>query len=801
MASHIDLNVARDGGLPPDLAAALEGVPGVAAALPVLTGTVFSMEDDAALTLLGIDLAHPRVEQAYAGILMNRTLGPAGVRNMTQDGSVLVPAPLARARKLHIGSQFIVQTATGATHLRVGGILELGGIGRVLEEGLIVTDLGLAERLLLRPGQVDRIDVMAADAVPLEDLTRALRQATPPGTTVAPPHEELAFRTELATAFIAITSGVSVFGLIVGFFLISNVFTAAVIAEGPELARLRLQGARRRDLLTLIAAQAAYQGIPGIVFGAALGIAMGVIARVPFLQGLGSLMQVRLKAGLGDVSWLSVVLVALLGFPTAIGASWFAVHRKIAATPLRLVATGSDPVVVRSGVQLAYRASLMLLGTCCVLLTIEIMNGSTIAGMVAIACVSALVATTAAALVLPAAGLVRPVLARTMGIAGELAADGLARAWSRTATTIGVFALGIGTATCTTTIFHSAEALVLDVLRHAFRGDVVITSAFREHGWLEAPLDVALAREVATVDGVSAVETERIRSITVGGLRVVLRAVEADLADTSRGSRWVFVDGTMADAARGLRSGRGLLVARNFAHRAGVHVGDSVELQGDHDRVPFRVVGIVEDFVSAEGSIIMLREQYGRLWRDELVNHIGVTIANGRDTADVISNIKARLGGKYVLRIVPTREFLAGARDLIGQVFQFTRGMTSVILLIATVALLQSIVSGALESRRLLSIFRALGASRRQLGKVFVLQGATVGLVGTTLGLLAGVLLSTIWVPIHIRYMLGWLLPLAWPWGAYLVVGFLALTWASLAGLVAARALVSVPSAAELAME
>ena len=302
LATSVDLSVTREGiGLSPDLSPQLEGVPGVAAAFPVVEGSVFVDQDDTALMMLGLDLPHPRIEDAYATILEAREVGPRGVEQTVLSGSVLIALELASRLGLGIGSALRVQGPHGATDLVVGGLLRLRGVGRAVAEQLIVADIDVAARTLGRSGQVDRIDIQSDRTVALELLMARLRARIPEGAIVAQPREDLAFRVRLAAAFLDITSAVSVFGLIVGFFLIYNVLSAAIIAEASELARLRLQGASRRDLLGLLVAQAVMQALPGIALGSALGVVLAVAARVPFLQGLGSLAQTRLAADLTDV--------------------------------------------------------------------------------------------------------------------------------------------------------------------------------------------------------------------------------------------------------------------------------------------------------------------------------------------------------------------------------------------------------------------------------------------------------------------------------------------------------------------
>lgn len=798
LGSKVDLAVTGPAmGLPEELASRLETIAGVGAALPVVTGTVFD-EDGTPLTLLGLDLSHPRVEKTYAGILLDRELGPDGLQVLSRANAALLPHELATKLHAGIGSGVSVQTPHGATDLTVAGLLRLGGFGKVIAESLVVTDLGVADRLLAKGGRVDRIDIVADSSVLTGELVGRLHDMLPDGAAIGPPHEELAFRLQLASAFLTITSGVSMFGLIVGFFLIYNVLSAAIIAEASELARLRLQGATRRDLLTVLLVQAGWQALPGIAIGAGLGAVIASAAEVPFLQGLGSVLQLRLRPDAAGVPYGSIALVGLLGLPTAMAASWLAVHRRVALSPLEAVTGFSAPSLAGEGTRLMRRAALVLAIMASVFLALEIMGREAeLCGMLAIAAVSALVVTCAAAVVLPAARLIRPVLAGVAGVSGELAADGLSRAWSRTAVTTAVLALGIGTATCITTVFNSAEALVLKVLRHGFRGDLVITSAFRERGWLEAPLSLDLARAIARTDGVRFVETERIVPLVYRDRTVTVRAVEA-AAEAGAGSRWVFLDGDPNVAAVEAQRGDAVLVSRNFADHFHTRVGQPLEVSGPAGARVFKVAGVVEDFVSPDGTIVMARAPFELMWHDVLVNHIGITVDSRHSVESVMANIRRSIGDRYRVKIMRTDEFLATARSLIRQVFHFTRAVTAVTLLIATAALLQSIVSGALERRRVLSLIRALGASRRHLRRAFVLEGVTVAGMGGGIGLVAGVLLSLLWVRVHLRYLLGWSLPIEWPWGAYVAVGCLAITWSGLAALIAAQPLMRLPRAGDL---
>ena len=78
--------------------------------------------------------------------------------------------------------------------------------------------------------------------------------------------------------------------------------------------------------------------------------------------------------------------------------------------------------------------------------------------------------------------------------------------------------------------------------------------------------------------------------------------------------------------------------------------------------------------------------------------------------------------------------------------------MTFILLLIIAVAgfnLVSSLVMMVTDKRKDIAILRTLGASPKSIMGIFMVQGSVIGLLGTTLGVVAGLILSfnvTAWV-------------------------------------------------------
>jgi lipoprotein-releasing system permease protein len=60
------------------------------------------------------------------------------------------------------------------------------------------------------------------------------------------------------------------------------------------------------------------------------------------------------------------------------------------------------------------------------------------------------------------------------------------------------------------------------------------------------------------------------------------------------------------------------------------------------------------------------------------------------------------------------------------------------IIMMASISIVTTLVMVVLEKRRDIAVLRTMGAKGRVISTIFVIQGATIGLVGTVLGLLLG---------------------------------------------------------------
>jgi hypothetical protein len=160
------------------------------------------------------------------------------------------------------------------------------------------------------------------------------------------------------------------------------------------------------------------------------------------------------------------------------------------------------------------------------------------------------------------------------------------------------------------------------------------------------PIPDTLADKIGHLPGVRAVET--VRAVT----GQIFRAQRIGLLALSDGffgasgypPRW-YHEGDPATAAPAIREGRGVNVSNALSDRFDVHVNDVIALDTPTGSVQVAVVGVVPDFISDRGSVILGKRFLADYWGERTATRINVFLRPGASLEDVRRHIETALGG------------------------------------------------------------------------------------------------------------------------------------------------------------
>ena len=233
--------------------------------------------------------------------------------------------------------------------------------------------------------------------------------------------------------------------------------------------------------------------------------------------------------------------------------------------------------------------------------------------------------------------------------------------------------------------------------------------------------------------------------------------------------RGVFVRGILpereelvAEIGKNMRSGRlenlkagefGIVLGRELAGALGAAVGDKVVLVAPQGQVTpagilprlrqFTVVGIfhVDHFEFDSGLALMHLEDAQRLFRFEsAVSGVRLRLKDLFQSRAVARDVVRALGPEFY-----ASDWTQQHANFFRAVEIEKRMMFLIVLLIIAVAafnIVSSLMMAVKDKNSDIAILRTLGASPGGVTRIFLIQGTTIGLIGTLLGLAGGVALA-----------------------------------------------------------
>lgn len=192
-------------------------------------------------------------------------------------------------------------------------------------------------------------------------------------------------------------------------------------------------------------------------------------------------------------------------------------------------------------------------------------------------------------------------------------------------------------------------------------------------------------------------------------------------------------------------SGSGILLDAGFAHSAGVRVGDNVRLPLSKRRklIEATVVGLLSPREASQfgqgGSLfVSLKNAQNLLGVGRKVDTTHVVLS--RESQEEIVRAEIAKGLPTGLRVQRPGSRTQLAEKTLASSEQGLQLATSLSLVIALFIIFNTFLMNVSERRRHLSIMRAIGATQGQISGMMLTEGLTLGVIGTTIGILVGVI-------------------------------------------------------------
>ncbi len=785
-------------GLDEQILISLRAISGVTSASPVIFQTAVRMHGNQpgqAVQVLGLDLLD---ELHTRGFDVDQPETENQLMSMVDPQAVFLGEALASEWQVSVDDHIDFLIGTGRLSCRVVGILRGQSDRSSSWERMALMDIAAAQIAFNMVGKVDRIDIVTAINMSVEEVGAKIRTVLPPHMTVERPANRTSQVEQMVSAFRLNMTVLSWVGLLVGMFLIYNTMAFSVAQRRREIGIYRAIGMSQSRIAFLFLMEAGLYGLLGGIVGSAAGIGLAqelitLLSRtisdlyVPVGAGEIGLLGTSRFAGIVIEGILIGCVVSMIG---AIGPSLDASR----TTTVRALAPGDYEASqqLRVGSLAVMGVALLVIAGC--LSWPGPIAGVPIWGYTATLCLLAGLACLAPICV--TGWRRRGYVGREPGVRGVMsgiAVEHASRNPGRNGVTVSAFMVGlaimIGVLVMVRSFRHTVEVWVTDTVL----ADLVVAPSMwlrgTEIGTVGRSLPASWLTTLASDPDVAAVDSYRHVRIEVKGQRVAI--VSRDLRLHAQWSRYLVRSGDSSESLNRAAEIGGLLVSEVLANKLGVEEGSTLEVMTPSGARRFPIVAVFYDYSTDGGKLLMDRALYQSLWHDDLVTVFPVYLRDGTDLDGVRARMTTLLsvsanGGLPPL-VISNVELRKEILEIFDRTFLLTYVLEAIAVVIAMLGIVNTLITSVLERRREFSTLRAIGGSSAQIRQLVLWEAAYLGTIGIVLGLIGGGVLSLLLIKVINRQSFGWTIQMIVPTGSLIQALLLAAVATLVAGYFPAR--------------
>ena len=177
-------------------------------------------------------------------------------------------------------------------------------------------------------------------------------------------------------------------------------------------------------------------------------------------------------------------------------------------------------------------------------------------------------------------------------------------------------------------------------------------------------------------------------------------------------------------------------VGSRLADTYDLRVGSKVTIK-DTD---FKVVGILAEQgfgfgVNADQAVIISHKMFSKLYDTDGYDQVTVQARDIEEVEAVKAAIENRFNRREeVVTVMAMNTVLEGANEFFNYISKFLRGIGAISLVVAGVSILNVMLMSTMERTKEIGIMKAIGASRKEIMTMFLLETAILGVIGSLIG-------------------------------------------------------------------
>lgn len=699
--------------------------------------SMFGM-DQGGLSLMGID---PQVDM---DVREYELVNGRFLSERLADEEIVLVETFASEQGLNLGDWVEITTPYGIDKLRLVGLIAEEGVGRNNNGAFGVVPLEALQKYFDRNRSIDQIDVVSetpdASSAVLDQLKQSLQMALGAEYAVLFPASQGERMVQMLGNYQIGLNFLSGMALFVGAFLIYNAFSMTVVERTREFGMLRTVGMTRRQVTRQVMLEASVLG----VIGSALGIGLGIL----LARGLSVVMEVVLGQDLSQIALpLDLVMISgMVGLVVTLVAAAVPAWQAGKISPLealRIHGASKESWFIRDGWKMG--VALLLLSTALLLWNPFPYDAQFRLGSVAVIALFLGATFTIPASVTYWERSMRGVMRRLYGNSGLIGSLNLERSKIRTTLTVAALMIGVSMMIVVWTMTESFKGDLEEWLNGYIGGDIYVTSSVNMRSDLWQRL-----QSVAGVTAVAPVRYFEVKWYTPEGVEEDGLFMAVDPLAYSQVTTFVFDqidnDATEQAALNQLEGGDTIFISSVMAEKYGLRPGDTLDLLTKTGKRPFVIAAVVVDFYNnglvIDGSWIDMR----RYFRLNDANAYMVKVDSDAEIDTVKGRIDALFGDRYHLVVESNLAIKERVNVLMDQAYSMFDVLALIAMVVAFMGITNTMTMNVMERIREIGMLRSIGMARGQVILMVLAEAGLMGVIGGTIGVIFGILLSRIFL-------------------------------------------------------
>ncbi|MDO8318051.1 ABC transporter permease [Rhodoferax sp.] len=669
----------------------------------------------------------------------------------------LNPAALALA-----GSDLQLQSGLERVAVTVAGSVRASG------RALAVMDIGAAQELFGKQGQLSRIDVRLKAGVNRDDFVRSLGQAPdwPANLSLTVPGDAQSQINKLSRAYRVNLTVLAFIALFTGAFLVFSVLSLSVAKRAQQFALLGVLGLSGRKRLSLVLWESLFLGLLGSAAGIALGTSLAALA----LRLLGGDLGGGFFAGTApklQFSGWAALLYGAMGVAAALVGGWWPARAVQALPPAQtLKGLGGSPVSPHS-----HWLSLML-----ILLGAALTQAPAVWGIPVAAYLSVALLLVGGITALP--WLIGLLLDRVAPLVARQTLPLLAVARARhqretAAVAVSGVVAALSLAVALTVMVASFRESVTQWLDQVLPADLYVRSAANLGASDTVYFSPEYVQAAAALSGVKQLQAQRVLPLLLQPSLPPVALIARELSDPAKslplvaeplpvpaGQIGIYVSEAVVDL-------HGAVTGQTFAPLDKAF--RNLTPTGTGAATSYFVAGVWRDYARQTGAIAIDKAAFERLTGDQRANDLALWLTQTSDAPQVQAALRALAddsgaGAGELMEFGTPGQIRATSLRIFDRSFAVTYWLQAVAIAIGLFGVAASFSAQVLARRKEFGLLAHLGLTRRQILTVVAFEGAAWTLLGALAGLALGLVVSSVLVHVVNPQSFHWTMDLMLPW-------------------------------------